>query len=169
MDYGASRPSTGFESGAPMVYGHSISGSGSEASGGSAGMGGKPRFAFKTNTTGGTTTRSTHRNFGVLGYKHNLKYLCKLKGSNIKILIESINNIAHRNIFICREDFRPRILRPWSSIRTGKEGTFDDRVTSREQYTYRQYVPRIYPDVRRENLKTANQEERMNSLTTYRK
>ena len=50
MDYGASRPSTGFESGAPMVYGHSISGSGSEASGGSAGMGGKPRFAFKTNT-----------------------------------------------------------------------------------------------------------------------
>ena len=73
MDYGASRPSTGFESGAPMVYGHSISGSGSEASGGSAGMGGKPRFAFKTNTTGGTTTRSTHRDFGVLGYNHNLK------------------------------------------------------------------------------------------------
>ena len=73
MDYGASRPSTGFESGAPMIYGHSISGSGSEASGGSAGMGGKPRFAFKTNTTGGTTTRSAHRDFGVLGYNHNLE------------------------------------------------------------------------------------------------
>ena len=65
MDVGLSRPSTGFDPGAPMVYGHSISG-GSESSGGSAGMGGKP-FVFKTNTTGGTTTKSTHRNFGVLG------------------------------------------------------------------------------------------------------
>ena len=35
--------------------------------GGSAGMGGKP-FAFKTNTRGGTTMRSAHRDFGVLGY-----------------------------------------------------------------------------------------------------
>ena len=65
MDTGYSRPSTGFESGMPMVYGHSI-GSGSESSGGSAGMGGKP-FAFKTNTRGGTTMRSAHRDFGVLG------------------------------------------------------------------------------------------------------
>ena len=67
MDTGyGSRPTTGFESGVPMVYGHSISG-GSESSGGSAGMGGKP-FAFKTNTRGGTTMRSAHRDFGVLGY-----------------------------------------------------------------------------------------------------
>ena len=72
-------------------------------------------------------------------------------------------------IFIFREDFRPRALRPWSSIRTGTEGTFDDRVTSREQYVYKQYIPPIVPDVRRETLKTAGQDERMNSLTTYRR
>jgi hypothetical protein len=65
MSTGLSRPSTGFDSGAPMVYGHSISGE-SESSGGSAGMGGKP-FVFKTTTLGGTTTKSAHRNFGVLG------------------------------------------------------------------------------------------------------
>ena len=70
---------------------------------------------------------------------------------------------------ISREDFRPRTLRPWSSIRTGKEGTFDDRVTSREQYVYRQYVPPIVPNVRRETLKTADSEERSNSMTTYRR
>ena len=72
-------------------------------------------------------------------------------------------------ILIYREDFRPRTLRPWSSIRTGKEGTFDDRVTSREQYTYRQYIPPIAPNVRRETLKTADSEERSNSMTTYRR
>ena len=72
-------------------------------------------------------------------------------------------------ILFYREDFRPRTLRPWSSIRTGKEGTFDDRVTSREQYTYRQYIPPIAPNVRRETLKTADSEERSNSMTTYRR
>ncbi len=66
MDAGLSRPSTGFQPAVPMVYGTSIS-SGSECSGGSAGMGGK-QFAFKTTTKGGTTTLSAHRNFGVLGY-----------------------------------------------------------------------------------------------------
>ena len=65
MEVGLSRPSTGYEPGAPMVYGHSISGS-SDASGGSTGMGGKP-FSFKTTTRGGTTMQSAHRNFGVLG------------------------------------------------------------------------------------------------------
>ena len=48
-----------------MVYGHSMSG-GSDSSGGSAGMGGKP-FIFKTTTRGGTTTQAAHRDFGVLG------------------------------------------------------------------------------------------------------
>ena len=65
MDGGLSRPSTGFDTGAPMVYGHSMSG-GSDSSGGSAGMGGKP-FIFKTTTRGGTTTQAAHRDFGVLG------------------------------------------------------------------------------------------------------
>ena len=70
---------------------------------------------------------------------------------------------------IFREEFRPRAIRPWSSIRTGLEGQFDDRVTSREHYIERPYTPRIRPDIRRETLKTAAQDERINSLTTYRK
>ena len=70
---------------------------------------------------------------------------------------------------IFSEDFRPPPVRPWSSIRTGLEGRFDDRVTSREHYIQRPYTPRIFPDIRRETLKTAADDERINSLTTYRK
>ena len=70
---------------------------------------------------------------------------------------------------IFREDFRPKTLRPWSSIRTGTEGKFDDRVSSKEDFVYGEYIPPVHPSARRETLKTASNDERMGSLTTYRR
>ena len=66
------------------------------------------------------------------------------------------------------EDYRPRSIRPWSSIRTGVEGEFDARVSSREHYQSRPMSSRVMPDIRKESLKTAPPEDKFVEATTYK-
>ena len=69
---------------------------------------------------------------------------------------------------IFSEEFRPQTIRPWSSIKTGKEGDFDDRVTSREHYVSRPCSSRVLPETKKVSLQTAPPEERLADTTTYK-
>ena len=75
--------------------------------------------------------------------------------------------------FFMRTSFTPKASNPpsslpWTWTHTGKEGPFDDRVTSREHYVSRPCSSRVVPDTRKVSLQTAPPEERLADTTTYK-